>query len=112
MYHFSFDLALLLGFVTHPLAEGQERRVLFTNRAVFKMPSLSLGRDDREWRHQPPGFEGIGDIERLRNGDANAVERSLHGHGIVIEHHFASWRYRRAHARRLEPAWPIVGQMW
>jgi hypothetical protein len=35
VYQFTFHLALLVGFVTQPLAEGQERRVLFTNRAVF-----------------------------------------------------------------------------
>jgi hypothetical protein len=56
---------LPLGFAVQPVTEGQQRRICFTTGSIFEIPGLPLSRDDRERGDQPPGFQRVGDIERL-----------------------------------------------
>src|SRR5262245_12254606 len=68
-----------------PFAERDQRCIVLPKRTIDEVPGLPLRHRKLERRDQPAGGEIILDIGPQPNRHADAVDRRLQRHGIVVE---------------------------
>src|SRR5262245_58403049 len=95
---------------TEPGAKRDEARLVLAERAIDQIPGPAFGNGQPKRRHQPPGRDVVLHIGAQRHCHADAVDRRLQPHGVVVEAR-AEHVPAEPHPRRRQPQRPFFRRM-
>src|SRR5205807_973157 len=78
---------------------------------ILQEPRLACLRSNRERRNKAASGQGVTDTGELSNRYTNAIDRSLHRHGVALKQNFAGRADWCAHSRGLKPTLPFIPQV-